>query len=140
MTSQSAPVLHGGCLCSAVRYALSGFPVDAGYCHCRVCQRANGAPVVAWTTVHATDFQYRQGAPTIFASSTRYQREFCARCGTPLVFRRQVAPDFVDVTLASLDDPDAIAPTYHIWCASRIAWFETADQLPRHADAGPDQT
>ncbi len=139
MTSLSNTGITGGCLCGAVRYALSGPPLDAGYCHCRVCQRANGAPVVAWTTVRISAFEYTQGTPSRFASSSRYQREFCAACGTPLVFRRQVAPEFVDVTLASLDEPSLISPEYHIWRASRIAWFETADELPRHAAAGPDQ-
>ena len=138
MTSPE-PLLHGGCLCGAVRYTLAGSPIDAGYCHCRMCQLANGAPVVAWATVRAAAFQYRQGSPSTYVSSTRYQREFCATCGTQLVFRRQQTPGYVDVTLASLDDPGAVNPEYHIWRDSRIVWFETADQLPRHADAGPDQ-
>lgn len=42
----SVPAGEGGCLCGALRYALSGPSIDAGYCHCRFCQRASGAPVV----------------------------------------------------------------------------------------------
>jgi hypothetical protein len=43
-------------------------------------------------------------------------------------------PDYLDVTLASLDDPEAVRPSYHSWTASRIAWFDTADDLPRYGD------
>ena len=44
-------VTDGGCLCGAVRYRLEGPPLHADYyCHCRMCQRAAGAPVVAWGT------------------------------------------------------------------------------------------
>jgi hypothetical protein len=28
---------------------------------------------------------------------------------------------------------------YHIWTESRIDWFETADELPRYPDGGPDE-
>lgn len=130
--------LDGGCLCGAVRYRVTQAPLDAGYCHCRLCQRAGGAPVLAWLTVPASAFAYTHGTPTAYASSTHSQREFCARCGTPLAFQRIAAPRTIDVTIASLDDPARVPPQYHIWTASRIGWFDTADALPRHADAGPD--
>ena len=43
-------------------------------------------------------------------------------------------PGYLDVTLISLDDPEAVRPSYHIWTASRIAWFDTADDLPRYPE------
>jgi hypothetical protein len=129
--------LEGGCLCGAVRYRLSGKPIDAGYCHCRLCQRSSGAPVMAWATFAVTDCSYTQGTPAVYRSSASGLREFCPVCGTQLVFRRP-GEKTVDVTMASLDDATAIAPEYHIWTASRIAWFDTQDELPRHVDAGPD--
>ena len=33
----------GGCMCGAVRYELNAAPIFMGNCHCRDCQRANGA-------------------------------------------------------------------------------------------------
>lgn len=39
---------EGGCRCGAIRYRITGEPLSAGFCHCRMCQRAAGAPVVAW--------------------------------------------------------------------------------------------
>lgn len=134
-----ADILYGGCLCGDIRYRVAGTRVDAAYCHCRICQRAGGAPVLAWFTVPIAAFAYQRGQPTIYRSSAVYQREFCGRCGTPLVFRRALAAALADITIASLDDPDAVAPEYHIWRMSRIGWFETSDELPRHAAAGPDQ-
>jgi len=40
--------------------------------------------------------------------------------------------------VATLDEPEAVAPGFHIFRASRIAWFETADDLPRHDRFRPD--
>jgi hypothetical protein len=41
------------------------------------------------------------------------------------------------VTLASLDEPAVVRPSHHIWTSSRIAWFDTADDLPRYPERGP---
>jgi len=130
--------LTGGCLCGAVRYRVDQAPIDAGYCHCRQCQRSSGAPVLAWLTVAAPHFAYTHGAPTVYRSPEHGQREFCPVCGTQLVFRRLVDPVAADVTLASLDDPLRVMPQYHIWLQSNIGWFAIGDALPRYQDSGPD--
>lgn len=131
--------LGGGCLCGAVEYRISSEPLDAAYCHCRLCQRSSGAPTLAWLTVSFRGFTYIAGSPAVFQSSPHSQREFCGICGTQLAFRRSASPKIIDVTLASLHEPARVLPQYHIWRQSRLAWFETADSLPRHEDAGPDQ-
>ena len=53
--------LEGGCLCGAVRYRISAEPIDAGYCHCRMCQRSTGAPVVSWLTMSERGLRLDQG-------------------------------------------------------------------------------
>jgi hypothetical protein len=130
--------LEGGCLCGRVRYRIDGAPRDAGYCHCRMCQRAAGAPVVAWLTMDSAGFAWSAGAPAVYRSSAAAERLFCPRCGTQLGFREIAAPGLLDVTLASLDDPAAVPPDHHIWISSQIAWLEIADDLPRHLEGGPD--
>ena len=129
--------LEGGCLCDAVRYRIGAARTHADYCHCRMCQRATGAPVVPWLTVAREAFAWTKGEPAVYRSSAEAERLFCPTCGTQLAFRADAEPDHLDVTLASLDDPDAVRPTHHIWTSSRIAWFEVADDLPRYPERGP---
>jgi hypothetical protein len=131
--------LTGGCLCGAVKYRISAAPLDAGYCHCRLCQKSSGAPTLAWLTVPIHGFAYTHGNPTRFHSSPHSQREFCGLCGTQLAFRRSRLARTVDITLASLHSPDRVQPEYHIWTQSQRPWLEISDSLPRHEDAGPDQ-
>jgi hypothetical protein len=128
-------MVEGGCLCGAVRYRLEGPPLHAGYCHCRMCQRAAGAPVVAWGTWPADRLTWLRGEPATFASSAKGRRTFCPGCGASLTFVDPGDPAVVDVALASLDDPARFAPQDHIWTASRAPWLELADGLPRHAGA-----
>lgn len=47
-------------------------------------------------------------------------------------------PETIDITVATLDDPERVTPGFHIFYASRIAWFETTDSLPKHERYRPD--
>lgn len=130
--------LVGGCLCGACRYEVQGPPLDAGFCHCRLCQRSAGAPVLAWGTWRAAAFRWTAGQAKAFASSAKARRFFCDACGTQMLFRVSLESQSIDITLASLDQPEQIKPEYHVWTASRLSWFDSADNLPRHSDDGPD--
>jgi hypothetical protein len=129
--------LEGGCLCGAVRYRISAAPSHADYCHCRMCQRSTGAPVAAWLTIASGAFAWTKGEPAVYHSSLKAERLFCPTCGTQLVFREPAEPDYLDVTVASLDDPATMPPGHHIWTTSRISWFDTSDDLPRYPEHGP---
>jgi len=126
--------MDGGCLCGAVRYQLKSAPYDAGWCHCRICQLNSGSPAMAFATVPFADFTFTQGAELVgsVASSATGERRFCMRCGTPFLMHDRDQPDTVDFSLATLDTPEAVTPGLHIFYASRIAWAEPGDALPRH--------
>jgi hypothetical protein len=128
-----ASVLEGGCLCGAVRYRAQGTPYDVTHCHCTLCRRASGAPFVTWFSVPAQGFRFVQGMPSRFASSPEAVRTFCGRCGTALTFQLHSAPDEIDVTVCSLDDPDSLTPQDHIYTRSRLRCIALADGLPQFA-------
>ena len=128
---------RGGCQCGRIRFQAAVDPDGAYLCHCRMCQRATGAPVVAWLTVRRAAFAWIEGEPAVYRSSPKAERLFCRRCGAQLVFREIAEPDHLDVTIASLDKPEALPPGHHGWTASRIAWFDSADDLPRYPEHGP---
>jgi hypothetical protein len=59
----------GGCQCGAVRYQLAAAPIRANICHCRICQKAGGAPFMAFAAVRTANFATTRGALAQFASS-----------------------------------------------------------------------
>lgn len=132
--------MEGGCACGSVRYRLSSEPFDTGWCHCRVCQRTSGAPALVFTTVPAGDFVVAEGGEAL--GETRLTefgvRQFCTRCGTLLTIAVEFQPETIDVAVATLDDPSAVKPGFHIFYASRIPWAEAGDSLPRHDGFRPD--
>lgn len=126
-----------GCLCGAIRFSSTADPVDAGYCHCKLCQRSTGAPVLAWASYPAKTFVYTVGTPAHYQSSKHGHREFCSKCGTQIAYRDSQNATTVEVNVGSLDDCEAIQPRYHIWYGSRIRWFDTADSLARFDESKP---
>ena len=121
--------LRGGCQCGAVRYRLTASPTGASICHCRMCQKAGGAPFMAFAGVRLAELEWTRGAPRIFASSAIAERGFCGDCGTPLTFHMHGA-DRLSVAIGSLDDPAAAPPTRQLGIESKVPWLEAALGLP----------
>lgn len=128
---------EGGCLCGQVRFRVTAPSIDAGYCHCRMCQRNTGAPAVAWVIFPADSFRWIAGTPATYASSAHATRAFCANCGSYMVFSTTESPGEVSVNTASFDAPGAFPPRMHIFTESRIPWFHTRDDLPCYEGYGP---
>lgn len=125
----------GGCACGQLRFRSLAPPLDTGYCHCRICQRTTGAPVLAYVSFPVTAFAYTAGTPRHYASSTIGDREFCSHCGTQIAFRRRSDAVTVDVNVGAMDDPAAYPPRRHIWCDSAIPWLDLGGALPRFAES-----
>jgi hypothetical protein len=129
--------LAGGCLCGRVRFAFAADAVfDAGYCHCRMCQRASGAPVIAFANVPAADFAVTAGAPRVYDSSPGVVRGFCPDCGAQLYCAAADGGGHVAVNIGCLDDPEAPAtrPRLHMFAGQQLSWLGLQDALPRFAD------
>ncbi len=150
MSEAAERPIDGGCLCGRIRYRLARVPDDVAHCHCRICQRASGAPVVTWATLPRDELALLADEPAWRRSSAAARRGFCPACGTQLFFafdadfadaRPDAPPDSartIDVTVASLDDPDLCRPTRNIWIGSRRAFLHGFDAaLPDWKDEGP---
>lgn len=119
--------LQGGCLCGATRYQINDGPVSTAICHCRSCQRAAGAQSVAWAIFPSESFCWQGDAPAQFNSSKGLTRTFCATCGTTLTY--QSSDRSIDVTLATLNIPERVAPTKEVWLSHRISWNSVDSSL-----------
>ena len=110
MTTAANPGLTGGCQCGAIRFALSAPPKKVSICHCRMCQKASGAPFASLADIERSDFAWTRGKPAAFRSSTIAMRDYCKDCGTPLSFRRIDGPR-IEIMTGAFDRPDRVVPT-----------------------------
>ena len=113
---------EGGCLCSAIRFRISGEPIFSSICHCATCRRASAAPTVAWLTFDRGQVEILTGHPRIYRSSQGVVRQFCGTCGSQLSYESAATPATIDLTTASLDNPNLFPPTVETWLEHRVSW------------------
>ncbi len=139
---KSEPVT-GGCLCGAIRYEITEPEIDAELCHCRMCQRFSGGPVLAWASFPKEALRFTQGEPKYYQSShgnPKYyesspiaERGFCPNCGSSLTYRGLVPQlsDWIFVCVGCFDNPETFAPTWHLGIENQMPWLDIHDDLPR---------
>jgi hypothetical protein len=120
----------GGCQCGAVRYELLAEPDHSSVCHCRMCQKASGSPIMAFSRVRKSELRWTRGTPGFFKSSNVVERGFCSACGTPLTYD-YLAGGTISVTSCSLDHPDAVHMDKQYGVESELPWFAGIGALPR---------
>ncbi|MBT8102356.1 MAG: GFA family protein [Gammaproteobacteria bacterium] len=122
--------VHGHCFCGNIRFQVSGPEKFACFCHCESCQRAAGAPIVAWATYARDTFSIEQGAMHWHDSSPGVTRGICGDCGSSISYENKQRPGEIDITLNSLDDPTAPTLRAHIWTEDKQPWLRIDDDLP----------
>jgi len=120
------PPLAGGCLCGAIRYTVSVPVTEARVCHCTHCQKASGAAGAVNAVIPSSTFAITQGRPRRYASKadsgrTLY-RYFCGDCGSPIYSQRETAPETAVLRVGTLDLPEGLRITAHIWTKSARSW------------------
>jgi hypothetical protein len=123
-------VSEGGCLCGAIRYRVTGAPRSSSVCFCRSCRLASGAASVAWIVVGIDQFTLISGKLAAFRSSPPVVRSFCATCGTPLAYQHVDDAGAIELTTATLDDPQRFPPTREIWHLQKIPWAASDPEIP----------
>ncbi|KAI9029132.1 Mss4-like protein [Hyaloraphidium curvatum] len=125
----------GSCLCGNVSFSVAGSPAYPHYCSCTICQRAHGAPLVAWTGFEGLDcLQFAKAKPTWYRSSEKAERGFCPTCGSQIAFLAE-EHGMTFVATATIDGAggDGYAPEFWTFEESKPAYLKA--ELP----AGPKE-
>jgi hypothetical protein len=126
-------MLHGSCLCGAVRYQVSGPLTMMAHCHCSMCRKQHGAPFVTFTAADLASFAWLAGQDTVvtFASSASGRRAFCRICGSavpaPMAELGQVF-----LFPGGLEGDLQLKPQYHMFVGSKAPWYDITDALPQY--------
>ncbi|AXO16799.1 GFA family protein [Thalassospira indica] len=124
---------HGGCLCGAVRYEITG-DFDAFFlCHCKYCQKDTGSAHAANLFSGKSTLSWLAGQEQIKSFTvpgTRHEKAFCQTCGSALPYT-QMAGKLVVVPAGSLDSPVSIRPNAHIMLGSKAAWDDGLDEIAK---------
>ncbi|MEQ8663249.1 MAG: GFA family protein [Gammaproteobacteria bacterium] len=131
-------VYHGRCLCGGIRVQVRGPLAPLVYCHCAQCRRTAGAPFLAVLPVASAAFALDDphGLLAEFRATPDKARCFCARCGAPVLSRRD-GGDGVRVRAGLFDDLGGIMHGGHIFVAAAACWDTITDRLPQYAALEP---
>lgn len=126
----------GSCLCGAVEYEITGSLGPVVYCHCSRCRKANGSAFAAVSPVAAADFRIVKGQESLrsYRTDAGVHRVFCGTCGSPLIGKRDSAPETVRVRIGTLDTPVDPKVSAHIFVGSKAEWYEILDGMPQHEE------
>ncbi len=81
LTDQTA-----ACLCGAVRISAGSVSRDVGACHCNMCRKWGGGPLMVVDCGTDVSIGGEENV-SVFDSSQWAERGFCSRCGTHLFYR-----------------------------------------------------
>ena len=89
--------------------------------------------MLTWVEVNRSEFEWTLGSPKEIErpseTSDATLRTFCGDCGTARTYRRRGEPG-LDITAASLDQPELVTPRDHVWASRQLSWMRVGDGLP----------
>jgi len=94
----------GKCLCGATRLEVKNIARDLGACHCSICRKWSGGPLLAVDCGTEVTLHGEENI-SVFDSSEWADRGFCKKCGTHLFYRLKESGQYiVPVGLIDLED------------------------------------
>ncbi|EKV00423.1 hypothetical protein Lepto7375DRAFT_2537 [Leptolyngbya sp. PCC 7375] len=76
----------GSCLCGAIQFTAKTINKHMGACHCHMCRKWNGGPLMAVSCGTEVAFEGAENI-SVFDSSEWAERGFCKKCGSHLFYR-----------------------------------------------------
>ena len=76
----------GSCLCGAVHFKASNASKSVGACHCGMCRKWVGGPLIVVPCNSEVSFEGEENI-SVFNSSDWAERGFCKLCGSHLFYR-----------------------------------------------------
>ncbi|WP_299623408.1 GFA family protein [Pelagibius sp.] len=116
----------GRCLCGAVKITIPGGQREVGACHCSMCRRWTGGPILAFDAGRdlAIEGEERIG---VYRSSDWAERAFCKTCGSNL-FYRLVGSGEHHLCAGLFDDQDGFTLETQIFIDEKPEFYAFANE------------
>lgn len=130
-------MLHGGCQCGHVRYAIHQPPLRLTVCHCLDCQKQSASAFGMSLAIDPASFELLQGTLRRFevvCDSGRIKTcTFCPECGVRIYHETDNGRS---VKAGTLDERSGLVPSAHYWTARKQPWVEIPEDVASYPDDG----
>lgn len=123
----------GRCLCGSVTCTAAEADTHVGACHCDMCRRWGGGPLLAVECGAEVRFDGGEHI-TVFDSSEWAERGFCSRCGTHLFYRLKTSGEYM-IPAGLLDDQSALSLTSQIFIDRKPGYYRFANETEELTEA-----
>ena len=125
--------ISGHCLCGAVSFKAEAAGHDVAVCHCGMCRRSAGGPMMFIDTEGTPVFE---GADkiAIYQSSEWGERGFCSVCGSNL-FWKAAGKDQYTFSAGALDDQSQLHLATEIYIEDKPAFYDFANDTLKQTGA-----
>lgn len=126
MTENASGEQHGHCLCGAVKITAKSDNHDVGACHCDMCRRWAGGPLMAISC--GTDVVIEgEDNIGIYDSSPWADRGFCKQCGSNLFYRVK-ENGHMEVLAGLFDETDDMVFQNQVFIDEKPAFYSFAEK------------
>jgi hypothetical protein len=117
---------RGSCLCGAVRIAIKTTSNSVSACHCSMCRKWGGGPLLAIECGSDVQFDGTDSI-SVFSSSDWAERGFCSMCGSHLFYRLKREGHYV-VPVGLLNDGEQWVFDQQIFIDEKPSFYAFANE------------
>jgi hypothetical protein len=131
--------MQGGCSCGQVRYETTSNLMWVNCCHCTWCQRESGSAFAVNAMIETDQIRLIHGRPEPVivpsASGKGQTVERCPACKVALWSHYGgVGPKIAFVRVGTLDQPNDVTPSVHIYTSTKRPWVQLPADTPSAAE------
>jgi len=116
----------GTCLCGNVQLSTSSMNIHAGACHCSMCRKWSGGPLMVVDCGTDITFSNTENIE-VYNSSDWAERGFCKRCGSHLFYRlKEQNLHYVPVGL--FDEVNDIVFDHQVFIDDKPGYYDFANK------------
>ncbi len=112
---------QGSCLCGETRFSVGNVSSDVGACHCSMCRKWGGGPLMAVDCGTDVSFQGEENI-SVFNSSEWAERGFCKKCGSHLFYRLKGSGQHI-MPVGLFDDSDRFVFDHQVFVDEKPSYY-----------------
>ncbi len=132
-------MIQGDCECGLISFEADCEISDFSHCHCSQCRRLHGAAYATFAEIEAARFRYLSGEDQVkvYKSSPGTDRVSCSNCGSNILVTTKSHPQYVYLSMSSVNGDPAHPPAYHAFVGSKAPWHEITDDAAQYEGDPP---
>ena len=112
---------RGSCLCGATRFTAKSMGTKVGACHCSMCRKWGGGPLMAVDCGTEVTFE-DEGSISVFNSSEWAERGYCSKCGSNLFYKIKGTNQYI-MSAGLFDDEEAFVFDHQVFIDEKPSYY-----------------